>query len=132
MLLLYAHISISHIQTVALCQLLTMPVLYNNQTIKLSFDISKLYSLYRPYIYPEYNVCDDNFESDLNNHFAKIVPDYKYQSANEFNTCNINHKCLPSVYCIRLNARGLNCNFKHIEEYLKSLDLMLYLFQKPG
>ena len=37
-----------HIQTVALCQLLAMPVLCNNQTIKLPFDMSKLDNLYQP------------------------------------------------------------------------------------
>ena len=36
-----------------------MPVLYNNQTIKLPFDISKLDNLYQPYRYAEYNVWDD-------------------------------------------------------------------------
>ena len=88
MLLLYAQIPISHFQTVALCHLLTMPVLYNNQTIKLPFDISKLDNLYQHYRYTEYNVCDDTCESDLNYPFAKIFPDCKYHSANEFNTCN--------------------------------------------
>ena len=53
---LVGNICISHIQTVALCQLLTMPVLYNNQTIKLPFDISKLDNLYQPYRYAEYIV----------------------------------------------------------------------------
>ena len=52
-----------------------MPVLYNNQTIKLPFDISKLDNLYQPYRYTEYNVCDDTCESDLNHHFGKIFPD---------------------------------------------------------
>ena len=46
----------------------------------------------------------------------------KYHSANEFNTCNINPKCLPGVSFIHLNARSLNCNFRQIEDYLKSLD----------
>ena len=50
-----------------------MPVLNNNQTIKLPFDIIlKLDSLYQPYRYTEYNVCDDTCESDLNDHFAQI------------------------------------------------------------
>ena len=52
-----------------------MPVLYNNQTIQLPFDISKLDNLYQPYRYTEYNVCDDTCESDLNDHFAQIFPD---------------------------------------------------------
>ena len=63
-----------------------MPVLYNNQTIKLPFDISKLDNLYQPYRYAEYNVCDDTCESDLNDHFGKIFPDCKYHSANKCNT----------------------------------------------
>ena len=91
-----------------ICHLLTMPVLYNNQTIKLPFDISKLDNIYQPYIYTEYNVCDDTCESDLNDPFAKIFPDCKYHSANEFNTCNRNPNCLPGVYFIHLNARRLN------------------------
>ena len=99
------YICISHIQTVAHCHLLTMPVLNNNQTIKLPFDISTLDSLYQPYRYTEYNVCDDTCESDLNDHFAKIFPNCKYHSANEFNTCNRNPKCLPGVSFIHLNAR---------------------------
>ena len=55
--------------------------LYNNQTITLP---------YQPYRYAEYNVCDDTCESDLNDHFGKILPDCKYHSANEFNTCDRN------------------------------------------
>ena len=58
----YTHKSLYRIfKTVALGHLLTMPVLYNNQTIKLPFDISKLDNLYQPYRYTEYNdiVCDD-------------------------------------------------------------------------
>ena len=102
-----------------------MPVLNNNQTIQLPFDISKLDSLYQPYRYTEYNVCDDTCESDLNDHFAKIFPNCKYHSANEFNTCNRNPKCLPGVSFIHLNARSLNYNFTQIEDYLKSLDYAL-------
>ena len=122
MLLLQAQIPISHFPTVALYHLLTMPVVYNNQKIKLPFDISKLYNLCQPYRYTEYNVCADTCESDLNDPFAKIFPACKYHSANEFNTCNRNPNCLPDVSFIHLNARSLNCNFRQIEDYLKSLD----------
>ena len=97
-------------------------ILYNNQTIKLPFDIYQLDNLYQPYRYTEYNVCDDTCESDLNDPFAKIFPDCKYHSANEFNKCNRNPNCLPGVSFIHLNARSLNCNFRQIEDYLKSLD----------
>ena len=97
-----------------------MPVLYTNQTINLPFDISKLDNLYQPYIYTEYNVCDDTCESDLNDHFAQIFPDCRYHSANEFDTCNMNSKCLPGVYFIHLNDRSLN--YRQIEDYIKSLD----------
>ena len=99
-----------------------MPVLYNNQTIQLPFDISKLDNLYQPYRYTKYNVCDDSCESDLNDHFGEIFPDCKYHSVNEFNTCNRNPLCLPGEYFIHLNARSLNSNFRQIEFYLKSLD----------
>ena len=82
----------------------------------------KLDNLYQPYIYTEYNVCDDTCESDLNDNFAKIFPDCKYHSANEFNTCNRNPKCLPGVYFINLNVRNLYCNPRQHECYLKFLD----------
>ena len=93
----YTYICISHIQTVALYQLLTMTVLYSSQTIELPFHISKSDNLYQPYRCTEYNVCDDTCESDLNDHFGKIFPDCKYHSAYEFNTCNRNPLCLPGA-----------------------------------